>query len=380
MKRIIYLLCLLWPAILPAQNVIVGPPVAGARFTLNDLLGITLVKAPGTTATHHAVMMQVFRAGAGKVLSVRTAELDLADGATSFVGRQQLLSPLTFLFTAASLNRQMLDAGGYFPDGEYEVQYEWYATGNSGQELLASTGTQVSAAIFPPVLLFQVGDKDTIEQKYPLFTWSGLLDVPQGNDGTGEFAVTYTIGLAELFPGQSVEHAMLYNPKYHIQDNLTTTTFPYPVSARELADSATYAWQVHAVRDKQVLASSEVWSFTYRKKKRKEPQIGIVSMHKEKGYKWTKAQLNRIRFSYVEDYGGGGEQPVECVLLDANGKEVVTGAQTGLKAEKGLNIYELNLCPSGLDLRNGNYLIRLKSLNGEYWFLRFVFELENGCE
>ncbi len=89
-----------------------------------------------------------------------------------------------------------------------------------------------------------------------VFTWLPPVPVPLGK------VVTYKIRIVELFGMQSPYDAMLSNPYFFSANSITTSSYQYPIAAREFIAGRTYAWQVDAFVDEYFLTSSEIFSFT----------------------------------------------------------------------------------------------------------------------
>ena len=69
----------------------------------------------------------------------------------------------------------------------------------------------------------------------PMFVWTPITPTPMEG---------YTLKIVEIIGEQSADNAMKTNKPYFIQDNINSTSFQYPVSAKQLEDGKKYAWQV----------------------------------------------------------------------------------------------------------------------------------------
>ncbi len=102
------------------------------------------------------------------------------------------------------------------------------------------------------------GIKNTKPQKINsqiVFSWLPPVPIPLGK------SVSYKIKIVEMFGMQSPYDAMLSNPYFFSAGSITTSSFQYPIAARELISGRTYAWQVEAFVDGYLLTSSEIFSF-----------------------------------------------------------------------------------------------------------------------
>ncbi len=89
-----------------------------------------------------------------------------------------------------------------------------------------------------------------------VFTWLPPVSVPLGK------IISYKIKIVELFGMQTPYDAMLSNPYFFSASSITTSSFQYPIAARDFIAGRTYAWQVDAFVDGYLLTSSEIFSFT----------------------------------------------------------------------------------------------------------------------
>jgi len=87
-----------------------------------------------------------------------------------------------------------------------------------------------------------------------VFSWLPLYPVPHGSN------VKYKIKITQIYGNQSSTDAIISNPAFY-SDEITTTVYQYPISARALSDGQ-YAWQVQAYLNGVLLSESEVWKFS----------------------------------------------------------------------------------------------------------------------
>ncbi len=94
---------------------------------------------------------------------------------------------------------------------------------------------------------------------YPsiIFNWLPPTPIPRNR------VVTYRIKIVEMYEHQSSYDAMISNPLFFSVSGLRTTSFVYPVAARNFNPGRTYAWQVEAYIGETVLASSEIFTFSF---------------------------------------------------------------------------------------------------------------------
>lgn len=118
------------------------------------------------------------------------------------------------------------------------------------------------------------GLSDTWQNAYEMtnfiFSWLPPVPVPRN------VIITYRIKIVELYDLQSAYDAMQSNTLFYSASGIYTTTYVYPVSAREFNSNRTYAWQVEAYADGTLLTSSEIYTFSFNPTLQRKPVSVIV--------------------------------------------------------------------------------------------------------
>lgn len=268
----------------------------------------------------------------------------------------------------------------FLPIGEYSISYELKKNVSGLEEVIAFAGGMLYSEEFPAILLLNVEDKDTLTNKFPAFNWSALVPPEQAQDGSGKWELEYRITIKEVYSGQSLLEAMLYNPVHHEEKGIRGTSFQYPFAGRPFADSAVYVWQVNAVSQSENIASSEVWCFIYHPKPKPVKNSPVVILNPERSAAGVKVQNNVLKVGYHEKRGGDAPMPIRAEIYDSGRNLVRSSEDIGYKAYQGFNAFNSSLCPDGLDLPDGSYILRLYTLNGEKMELNFIYIRTNECE
>lgn len=92
-----------------------------------------------------------------------------------------------------------------------------------------------------------------------VFSWLPPTPVPQNT------LISYRIKIVEMYDNQSPYDAIQSNPFFFSTSGIFTTSYNYPVAAREFNPDRTYAWQVEAYTNGILLASSEIYTFGFKK-------------------------------------------------------------------------------------------------------------------
>jgi hypothetical protein len=76
--------------------------------------------------------------------------------------------------------------------------------------------------------------------------------------------LSYDLVLVEMLPGQSAEQAIQQNIPLYTAGNREDLSLLYPASNKALDTAKWYAWRVVAKNNHQLVAQSEVWTFTVK--------------------------------------------------------------------------------------------------------------------
>lgn len=99
-------------------------------------------------------------------------------------------------------------------------------------------------------------NEDSIEEPLPMFIW----EPPMPINMTSE--ISYSLKIIEILADQSSDLAVVANPIWWEEQNISVNNLQYPISARLLEYNKNYAWQVTAYIDGISIISSEIWTFT----------------------------------------------------------------------------------------------------------------------
>lgn len=122
-----------------------------------------------------------------------------------------------------------------------------------------------------PLLLAYPEDQAKLSITRPVLTWIPPMPIAMSTN------LTYSLVLTEMRKGQSKMDAIKRNRPLIFQDNIPTTTLPYPMDMDELEKGKLYSWQVEAWVGRTKVGTSEVWEFEIEEKK-EEPE-NPISFH-----------------------------------------------------------------------------------------------------
>jgi len=147
---------------------------------------------------------------------------------------------------------------GRLPEGDYTA---CVAVTDLGGFVLAQDCAEFTIIYPDPPMLIAPASDDVVLSAAPIFQWTPL-QVPS------DYTLRYVLQIAEVLPNQLPEAALSSNILWYENDDVGTTSLPYPLDALPLESGKTYAWRVIAMDQNGYAASandgsSEIWTFTY---------------------------------------------------------------------------------------------------------------------
>jgi len=281
------------------------------------------------------------------------------------------LSPLTISYTVDAFYANLVNTGGIFPAGAYHIDYALYGRPLDGEfsELAENSIDATVESLFPPMLI-SVENNDTICEQYPIFTWTPAYQASNPGD------LTYYFKMVEVYGFQSSYQAITSNPYYYSQQDIPITLLNYPVSAATLVYNQQYAWQVDAIINNQVAASSEIWTFVYGCPSDtiidSIPQMPYVKLRLERDGGEYKLVNKFLYINYTERYFPGENAQLKYQIYDRNTNEFVPTNNTVLAVVEGENNYIISTCGDGLNLPDGVYQFIVTDKKGIKWYVDFV--------
>ncbi len=347
------------------------PPIA---FTHLDLWHFTIVGALDTNIAEYYVSVRIFDDENTLLVKSNSSYFQISS-LPLFVTPASLgsLSPLSTVYTVDGFYANIVSTGGIFPAGTYTIDYTLYGRPTDGEfSELATYGLEAAVeSLFPPILI-SVEDNDTICETNPVFTWTPAIE-PSANA-----VLTYNFKMVEVQPLQSTYQAIISNPFHYSQQDIPITMLTYPVYAAVLILDHQYAWQVDAVINNQVAASSEIWSFVYGCPADtiidSIPGLPYVKLRSENGGGVAKLANKFLYINYLERYSPQGNAQLNYKIYNTTTNELMSNHNTVLDVIEGENYYIISTCGDGLDLPNGSYMFQVTDVKGNRWYMRFTKE------
>jgi hypothetical protein len=346
------------------------PPIA---FTHLDLWHFAIMGSLDTNNAEYYVSVRIFNDQNTLLVKSNSSYFPLYT-LPLYVAPTSLgaLQPLTTAYTVDGFYANIVNTGGTFPAGNYVIDYTLYGRPTDGQfsELATYSLEAAVESLFPPMLI-SVENNDTICEPNPVFTWTPAIQ-PSANA-----VLTYNFKMAEVAPFQSTYQAIISNPYHYSQQEIPITMLTYPVYAATLILDHEYAWQVDAIINNQVAASSEIWSFVYGCPADtiidSIPNLPYVKLRSENDGGVAKLSNKFLYINYTERYSPLNSQ-LSYKIFNANTNELMSNHNTVLDVIEGENYYIISTCGDGLDLPDGTYLFEATDVKGRRWYMRFIKE------
>jgi hypothetical protein len=258
---------------------------------------------------------------------------------------------------------------GFLPTGVFNICYSVIQVINDGSSRLSEEcETLEIEPISPPQLIIPL-DEEQVEVTHPFFAW-----MPPSPYNTLN-SLLYDWILVEVQATQSPADAIQQNVPVLSRQNLSFTSFQYPLSSPELDTSKLYAWRITAKNNMLPIGNSETWSFKVRK-------FGLDTMPVMSAGYFSKLRREEdasyiicsgvLRYEYLNELN---ENKVQVTIFDISNtaRKQVDLDSTSYPVQFGQNFQQM-------DLRNNNdmvdkhmYLVELINARREKWYLKFEY-------
>jgi hypothetical protein len=224
-------------------------------------LGSMTIFRTGSSAEEVTISVTVTLNGVGQVLNGVTEPFTIPPVSSYVVDNTKILKIDNPSYPNSDLKSKTTQSGR-LPEGEYTV---CVTVLNIDNVPLVSNVCSNFTIIYPqpPQLIYPVdGDSLDANTKYPTFQWTPVIVPPN-------YPIKYTLKIAEMLQGQTPLQALSANVPTYSNENITTSSFLYPIDAFPLDTSKSYVWQVQAVDQNgfpptQNNGKSEIYTFSFR--------------------------------------------------------------------------------------------------------------------
>lgn len=288
-----------------------------------------------------------------------------------FIEDQATNSPYHYNFTDNDWRKKCEKTGSIIPSGVYTINYTLYRTSpgcNWTGIITAQLTYPLQIQYFNSLNLVYPFNFDTLIETNPMFKWLPLIPASAGSYNNIEYFITVT----EVLLGQIPEHSIIYNPAIYYETVANTYT-PYPVYSRKLEPGKTYAWQVKAMDNKNVVAVSELWVFSVYMQKPdeiddNEPPVFLTLRSEPAPDKWVYVEGNYLYFTIETEKNVSKNVNYSIYDAQKNNSVVISGKKQPITITYGKNLYSLPV----QKLKKGNkYSLEVKT-DSETRYLNFI--------
>lgn len=296
--------------------------------------------------------------------------LQKSTGQTVFAGRTStinLKSGLNWVdMTGRIIAQQFPDAqfGQYYnskqhlPYGNYKACIE--VVEKSSKEITTRHCFDVRAGRELSLQLIYPLDDSELKQLHS-YSWSGLMvrsDQP----------LTYSMKVVALRPDQQPDEAIYNNPAHVEIKGHPQAVLPNSPLFKPLQEGTQYAWQVMAFLGRELVATSQTWTFTISSEAKEEKPLGPVPVAKSGKMGNHLTVPDNFRFKTEDKIS----ENVEVLLVDIDQNKTRT-----LDAEEFMQngqSFQLGLQDLLGGRKEKNYLVMVQDKNiGRSYFLKLIY-------
>jgi len=303
-----------------------------------------------------------------QVLSGVTRTISLKPGTTQIAAG--ILVPIQYNVLS---NAYAVDANpiGLLPVGHFEACYHFFKHVSDNIEQIAEQCQDVTVGPMNPPELVYPWDQTSIEETHPQFTW--LPPLP-----TNMFTnLTYDLGLVEIYKHQSAADAIEQNVPIYQAANISSTTLPYPLSARSLEFDKHYAWRIIAKNNGNEVGATEVWEFDLKHfgalKNASSTEQAFVELkkHPETAYA---VFVTEIKFTYQNETSDSVWNQ-KVYDLSSNRNESFIPLDT-VRLKRGQNLVKYDASQNSFFVNKHFYELEIMNSRNEVWRLRFEYRTQ----
>lgn len=233
--------------------------------------------------------------------------------------------------------------------------------------------TQIHIENPTPLILAFPENESEIEEQRPLYTWIPPAPV------AGSTSLNYTMTLVEILEGQSKADALAMNRPLIEMQGIDNPLLMHPLDIDELEKGKTYAWQVEAFVGRTSIAKSEQWKFKVKKEiPKKVAKVSLTMKSNKAVFAYEVKPCDSISLVFEQNYNIDLKADWNISMKNEfTGENIDVSRLQVNKTYIGLN--EILLIPfENVDIiYNSYYLIELRNLKNEKFYIRIIFTKQN---
>lgn len=346
-----------------AQVSIVNIQVMPYNITPDALLAATIMNSGNVQQVQ--VVTRLYNFSSELLMTVKSAPFSIKQGLNSaFDGGRKVVGTEY----ASSNQGSYIKTTNGLPSGTFRICVDIMSIQSS--DIQDEFCDEIESNFNQYLYLVYPSDKDIIETKTPMLTWTH--SEPFSILSQGE---SYRMIVAEIKDKQSAEESITINSPLMMKNYLTSHSLQYPYDAKELVEGKRYAWQVQKIANGVIINKTEAWEFSI-KKNPEETELKYVALKQVvDGSFYT--TYGKIYFKFSEDYNSKGS--ISACIRSEKGKEFpITIARDELKEKNGTvskiknigdNRFILDLDKD--NIKPGYYTMEIRNEKRETYYLKF---------
>lgn len=251
---------------------------------------------------------------------------------------------------------------GFLSAGNYQACYTVMKEDKVNPGPLAEDCVTFEVVPLSPPVLNMPFNEDTIQIKYPQFTWLPPTPVNIFSN------LSYKFNLVVVAPGQSPVDALQQNIPVYVDNDCIDVYLNYPSSGTALDTGKQYAWQITAQNNLIAAAQSEVWTFRVADSSLvKKPFVNsyvLLRNNFSNAVYTVEGQIINIKY-----YSFDNVHDAEMKFISVDGHVIKTIKQ---KIVYGNNYFNL---PLNSSFKKGQvYSVEIKDLNNSKYAASFIIK------
>ncbi len=276
--------------------------------------------------------------------------------------------PVTYNVTNASYG---VDGSpdGFLPVGVFNICYVVVEDDGETPSELAEECTAVEIEpLSPPLLIFPEHDARTTEHR-PVFNW--LAPSPGGLLSS----LNYRLVLVEVLAAQSASDAIQQNVPVFTQQNIIANSLPFPAAYPQLDTGKTYAWQVAALTNQNIVSRSEVWTFkvqySYADSSIKTGSRNYISLTRTQDGAST-VFYGSVYYQYINEINDT-TVALKCFDISKDNNQLQLLVEQVVPLKFGTNYLTVDLSVINGIRDKQFYLLELVNSKNESWFVKVEY-------
>jgi len=297
-----------------------------------------------------------------RVFTALSKVLTLQRGVTQIT--PALVAPVTYNTLLSGIGG---GPDGFLPVGSYTVCFLISKLGTEVKEQVVEECESIQVEPLSPPLLVTPVHEEKLARLPVTFNW-----LPPGPT-SGFTRLLYDFTLVEINKGQSAALAIQQNMPHLQQMHLRNNQLLYSDAFPAIRTDKTYAWQITVRNDQNIVARSEIWTFTYPSSGGPDPIQGAAYYLRLKrdGSESFDVRQGILKYAYENERNDPSATIRLYNITTASPSELLL-EEPIVALQPGENFKDLPL-PEKKMKDKAFYLFELTNSAGERWSLKFQY-------